>query len=195
MVKDAEANAAEDKKKVELVTAKNQADGLVHSVQEEPHRVRRQAGGGREGQDRSRDQGSGRSHQGRRQGRAGCQERGPDDGQPEARREDVRRPARRRGCRCGRLAPVLPSSPRLKRPSRRTTTSWTPSSRKSRTAIVSPPPAPGPAVAPAPPGLCLESTSLPWLSKRDYYEVLGLAKGASETRSKGLPQAGHEVPP
>ncbi len=33
MVKDAEANAAEDKKKVELVQAKNQADGLVHSVQ------------------------------------------------------------------------------------------------------------------------------------------------------------------
>ncbi len=32
MVKDAEANAAEDKKKVELVQAKNQADGMVHSV-------------------------------------------------------------------------------------------------------------------------------------------------------------------
>src|SRR6187431_1947454 len=32
MVKDAEANAAEDAKKVELVQAKNQADGLVHSV-------------------------------------------------------------------------------------------------------------------------------------------------------------------
>jgi molecular chaperone DnaK len=32
MVQDAEANAAEDKKKVEIVTAKNQADGLVHSV-------------------------------------------------------------------------------------------------------------------------------------------------------------------
>jgi molecular chaperone DnaK len=32
MVKDAEANAAEDKKKVELVQARNQADGLVHSV-------------------------------------------------------------------------------------------------------------------------------------------------------------------
>jgi molecular chaperone DnaK len=31
-VKDAEANAADDKKKVELVTAKNQADGMVHSV-------------------------------------------------------------------------------------------------------------------------------------------------------------------
>ncbi|HEY0956947.1 MAG TPA: Hsp70 family protein, partial [Roseateles sp.] len=33
MVKDAEANAAEDKKKVELVQARNQADGMVHSVQ------------------------------------------------------------------------------------------------------------------------------------------------------------------
>ncbi|MBI5717339.1 MAG: molecular chaperone DnaK [Burkholderiales bacterium] len=32
MVKDAEANAAEDKKKLELVTARNQADALVHSV-------------------------------------------------------------------------------------------------------------------------------------------------------------------
>ncbi|ALT77835.1 MULTISPECIES: molecular chaperone DnaK [unclassified Roseateles] len=32
MVKDAEANADEDKKKVELVQAKNQADGMVHSV-------------------------------------------------------------------------------------------------------------------------------------------------------------------
>ncbi|MBV8035071.1 MAG: molecular chaperone DnaK [Pelomonas sp.] len=32
MVKDAEANAAEDKKKVELVGARNQADGMVHSV-------------------------------------------------------------------------------------------------------------------------------------------------------------------
>jgi molecular chaperone DnaK len=32
MVKDAEANAADDAKKVELVQARNQADGLVHSV-------------------------------------------------------------------------------------------------------------------------------------------------------------------
>ncbi|MBL8377083.1 MAG: molecular chaperone DnaK [Burkholderiales bacterium] len=32
MVKDAEANAAEDKKKIELVQAKNQADTLVHSM-------------------------------------------------------------------------------------------------------------------------------------------------------------------
>jgi molecular chaperone DnaK len=32
MVKDAEANAAEDAKKVELVQARNQADGMIHSV-------------------------------------------------------------------------------------------------------------------------------------------------------------------
>jgi molecular chaperone DnaK len=32
MVKDAELNAAEDQKKLELVQARNQADGLVHSV-------------------------------------------------------------------------------------------------------------------------------------------------------------------
>jgi molecular chaperone DnaK len=32
MVKDAEANAAEDKKKVELVQARNQGDAMVHSV-------------------------------------------------------------------------------------------------------------------------------------------------------------------
>lgn len=32
MVKDAEANAAEDKKKLELVQARNQADALIHSV-------------------------------------------------------------------------------------------------------------------------------------------------------------------
>ncbi|MGS0758060.1 Hsp70 family protein, partial [Roseateles sp. GG27B] len=32
MVRDAEVNASEDKKKVEIVQAKNQADGMVHSV-------------------------------------------------------------------------------------------------------------------------------------------------------------------
>jgi molecular chaperone DnaK len=33
MVKDAEAHAAEDKQRKELVEAKNQADGLVHSTE------------------------------------------------------------------------------------------------------------------------------------------------------------------
>ena len=46
MVKDAELNAAEDKKKLELVQARNSADAMVHSVQQEPGRARREAGRG-----------------------------------------------------------------------------------------------------------------------------------------------------
>ena len=34
MVKDAEANAADDKKKIELVQARNQADTMVHSMKQ-----------------------------------------------------------------------------------------------------------------------------------------------------------------
>ncbi len=42
MVKDAEANAAEDKKRREAVDAKNHADGLVHSTEKlSPNTVRR----------------------------------------------------------------------------------------------------------------------------------------------------------
>jgi hypothetical protein len=69
MVKDAELNSAEDHKKaLELVQARNQADATVHSVKKSADRVRRQARRRREGKDRSRDQGRGRSPQGRRQG-------------------------------------------------------------------------------------------------------------------------------
>ena len=42
MVKDAELHAEEDKKKLELVEARNQADALVHSTREAPEGVRRQ---------------------------------------------------------------------------------------------------------------------------------------------------------
>ena len=69
MVKDAELNAAEDKKKLELVQARNQADAMVHSVQEEPGRARRQARRRREGEDRGRAEGRRGSAQGRGQGR------------------------------------------------------------------------------------------------------------------------------
>jgi molecular chaperone DnaK len=64
MVKDAELNAAEDKKKLELVQARNQADAMVHSGEEEPGRARRQARRRREGEDRSRAQGRGRGLKG-----------------------------------------------------------------------------------------------------------------------------------
>ena len=61
--------------------------------EEEPGRVRRQARRRREGKDRGRDQGRRGSAQGRRQGRDRGKDQHPDDGQPEAGREDVRRHA------------------------------------------------------------------------------------------------------
>ncbi len=58
MVKDAEANAAEDKKRREAVDARNQADGLIHttekSLKESGDKVpRRRQGGDRSGAGRS----------------------------------------------------------------------------------------------------------------------------------------------
>jgi len=46
MVKDAEAHAADDKKVLELVSARNQLDTLIHSVKKDVKRSRRQTGGG-----------------------------------------------------------------------------------------------------------------------------------------------------
>jgi hypothetical protein len=43
MVKDAEVNAAEDKKKLETVQARNQGEAMVHTGAQEPHGVRREA--------------------------------------------------------------------------------------------------------------------------------------------------------
>ena len=57
MVKDAEPHADEDKKKLELVQARNQADALVHSVRKSLDRARRQARRRREGEDRGRAEG------------------------------------------------------------------------------------------------------------------------------------------
>ena len=131
MVKDAELNAAEDKKKVELAQARNQGDAMVHSVEEVARRARRQAGRRREGKDRSRDQGRGRSPEGRRQGRDRRQDQHADDRQPEARREDVRRRAGSR--RRGRRRRPAALARKLQAP-RRTTTWSTPTSRKSRRA-------------------------------------------------------------
>ena len=54
MVKDAEANAEEDRKQVELVHARNQCDHMVHTVKKALAEHRRQGRRRREGQDRSR---------------------------------------------------------------------------------------------------------------------------------------------
>ena len=75
MVQDAEANAEEDKRLKELAEAHNQGDALVHSTRKVAGRIRRQAGSRRERQDRSGDQGAGRSVEGQRQGRDRRQDR------------------------------------------------------------------------------------------------------------------------
>jgi molecular chaperone DnaK len=52
MVKDAELHAEEDKKKRELIDARNQGEALVHSTDQAPEGVRRQGEPRREGRDR-----------------------------------------------------------------------------------------------------------------------------------------------
>ena len=54
MVKDAEAHAAEDKKRSELVEARNQADALIHSTEKALARAWRQGRRRREDRDRGR---------------------------------------------------------------------------------------------------------------------------------------------
>ena len=58
MVKDAEAHAAEDKKRRELVEAKNQGESLDPRDREVAHGVRRQGLGGRQAGHRDRDRGA-----------------------------------------------------------------------------------------------------------------------------------------
>jgi molecular chaperone DnaK len=74
MVKDAELNAAEDKRKLELVQARNQAEASVHSVKKSLTEYGDKLDAGREGKNRGGHQGRGRSAQGRRQGRHRRQE-------------------------------------------------------------------------------------------------------------------------
>ena len=108
MVKDAEAHAAEDKKRRELVEARNQADGLIHTTERSLKESRRQGSGGRPRRGAERDPGAeGRGRQ------RGCradqvEDRGPGPGLDEARRGHVqgaagrrrgRRRCRRRRCR------------------------------------------------------------------------------------------------
>ena len=119
MVKDAEANAAEDKKRKELVEAKNQADALVHSTEKALAELGDKVAA--DGQDaRSRAALADLKSRAGRRGRRGDhrQDPDPDAGVDEARRGHVRGPAGRRR----RRRPNAPRTP---------TTAWsTPSSRK-----------------------------------------------------------------
>ena len=108
MVKDAEANAAEDAKKVELVQARNQADAMVHTVKKSlaEHGDKLDAGEKEKIEAALKDVEE--AHQGRRQGHHRSQDRSADDGQPEAGREDLRR--RAGGARPRRLPRARPAA-------------------------------------------------------------------------------------
>jgi molecular chaperone DnaK len=119
MVKDAELNAAEDKKKLELVQARNQGEPLVHSVKKSLTEYGDKLDAGEKEKIEAADQGRRRSPQGRRQGRDRGQEQHADDRQPEAGREDVRRHAGQGG-RSGQAAAGGDAAIRPSRP----TTTW-----------------------------------------------------------------------
>ena len=82
MVKDAEANAEEDKKLTELVASRNQAEALIHSVKKIFGRLRRQTRRSRERKNRSCVERSRRSRERRRQSRHRRQSRSAGYSQP-----------------------------------------------------------------------------------------------------------------
>ena len=89
MVKDAELNAAEDKKKLELIQARNSADAMVHSVK----KSLAEHGDKLDAADKEKIEAALKESEESR-----SQDRGADDRKPEARREGVRRDA---GRTCG----------------------------------------------------------------------------------------------
>jgi molecular chaperone DnaK len=95
MVKDAEANADDDKKRRELVEAKNQGESLVHSTE----KSLKDYGDKVSAADKSVRSRRRRSKASRRRSRRGCrghpgEDQRADAGVDEARRGDVCRPAR-----------------------------------------------------------------------------------------------------
>ena len=133
MVKDAELHAEEDKKKRELIDARNQGEALVHSTDKNLKEFGDKVGAGREVGDRERARGPEVGAHGR--GRRGDQDQDQRSrpGRDEARRGDVQGPAGRRSSRRGAgPAPARrrAAEPRTRRATRR---SSTPSSRTSPT--------------------------------------------------------------
>ena len=194
MVKDAELNAAEDKKKLEVVQARNSADAMVHSVKkslaehgdkldagekEKIEAALKEAEEALKGEDKADDR---------------SQDRGADDGEPEARREGLRRrPGGAGGGRRGAARRARRSEPQARRPSRPTTTWSTPSSRKSRRVNLRRRRRPVELAAFEGSGFACplnaafahrEWRAMAGMAKRDYYEVLGVAKNATEDEIK-----------
>ena len=130
MVKDAEANAAEDAKKVELVQARNQADAMVHSVKKSlaEHGDKLDAGEKEKIEAALKDVEEAMKGDDKADHRS--QDRSADDGQPEAGREDLRRRAGGAGRGGGRGRGRHGEAAQRRRPGRPTTTWSTRSSRK-----------------------------------------------------------------
>ena len=209
MVKDAEVNAAEDAKKLELVQARNAADAMAHSVKKSlgEHGDKLDAAEKTAIETALKDVEEALKGDDKADDRS--QDRGADDREPEAGRKGLRRIAG--GGRCGRLLQVPPpaATARRPRPSPTTTTWSTPSSRKSRSDAL-----PGRACT-AGPGPVLRSAAFDapgpaWRStRRRCLMPSGPFHGKarflrhprrSEERvrrrhQEGLPQAGHEAPP
>jgi hypothetical protein len=182
MVKDAELNAEEDKKVKELAESRNQADALVHSTRKSltEYGDKLEAG---EKEDRSGDHRPGSLDQVGRQGRDRRQGRSAVDRFAEAGREDVRRHASAASCRA-----VLKARPRAaSRPSHKTTWS-TLTSRKSKTMICRRAAANDADVAGAGSAFSTVQNTASYdnMAKRDFYEVLGVAKSASDEIKKAI---------
>jgi hypothetical protein len=91
MVKDAELNAADDKKKLEVIQARNAADAMIHSVRKSLAEHGEKLDAGEKEKDRVGAQGGRGIAQVGRQGDDRSQDGSADDGEPEARREGLRR--------------------------------------------------------------------------------------------------------
>ena len=93
MVKDAEANKAEDHKRFELAQARNAADSSVHQIRKSVTEHGDKIEASEKEADRGRDQGSRRRAEDGRQGRDRGEDRRADDGVAKTRREGVCRRA------------------------------------------------------------------------------------------------------
>ena len=125
MVRDAEAHAEEDQKFEEMVTLRNQADGLIHAARKAVKDAGDKATDAEKSKVEIGCEGARRRDQGRRQGRDREEDRSVDRSVGRAGAEDVLG-CERGGCECRR---------RMRTETRRATVRWMPSSKRSRTTI------------------------------------------------------------
>ena len=130
LVKDAEMHAEEDKKKRELVEARNQADSLIYSTEKSLKELGDKVDEATKTKIEDAIERAAQGHGRRRRRRDPARERGADHRLPQAGRGHVPAGLAGRGAKAGDQqqaggAAPAPPSPR--------TTSWTPTSRRSRT--------------------------------------------------------------